>query len=109
MNRPRGRAHVNLNVTDVDRSARFYSEVLGMRIHSDNTETIEKDGRSVELRQVVLSAATQQVERLGGKVRSQGDREHDGQRESFAYVQDPDGYHVELSTQGIVLAGISNR
>jgi catechol 2,3-dioxygenase-like lactoylglutathione lyase family enzyme len=146
MPRCRGLAHVNLNVTDVDRSARFYSEVLGMEIHSDITETIDKDGRSVELRQVVLTtrgrgdllalthgsilpvgsgglnhigfifdsdeevrAAILRVERHGGKLRSHGDREQDGVREAFAYIQDPDGYDVELSTQAILLTGIANR
>ena len=38
----RGLVHVNLNVTDVDRSARFYSQVLGMKIHSDTTETVAR-------------------------------------------------------------------
>lgn len=138
----RGLAHVNLNVTDVDRSARFYAGVLGMQIHSDTRETIEKGGRPVALRQVVLTtpgcgdllaltqgetfpvgsgglnhvgyifesdddvrAAVRNVERCGGKVCSQGDREHAGLREAFAYVQDPDGYDVELSTQAILLGG----
>ena len=56
-----------------------------------------------------VRAAAQQVERHGGKVRRQGDREHDGQREAFAYVQDPDGYDVELSTQAILLSGIEKQ
>src|SRR5262245_30893608 len=56
-----------------------------------------------------VRAAVQQVERCGGKVRSAGDREHDGLREAFAYVQDPDGYDVELSTQAILLTGIAKR
>jgi lactoylglutathione lyase len=136
----RGLAHINLNVTDVKRSVRFYSEVLGMVVASDVTETVEKGGQQVDLRQVVLTtpgrgdllaltqgaafpvgsgglnhigyifesdeevrAAIKKVEQHGGTVRSQGDREHEGIREAFAYVQDPDGYDVELSTQAILL------
>jgi hypothetical protein len=34
----------------------------------------------------------------------EGEREEGGVREVFAYVQDPDGYYVEMATQAIVLS-----
>ena len=146
MPRTRGLAHVNLNVSDIDRSARFYAAVLGMVIVSDTTEIVDKDGQAVELRQVLLStpgrsdllaltqgaafpvgrgglnhigfvlesdedvrAAIREVERYDGEVRRHGDREDNGVREAFAYVRDPDGYDVELSTQAIALAYVRAR
>ncbi len=38
----------------------------------------------------------------GGKVVRTGEREEIGIREFFAYVRDPDGYTIELSTQVLV-------
>lgn len=146
MPQTRGLAHVNLNVGDIDRSVRFYAGVFGLELLSDDTETIQRAGQPVELRQAVLSTPGQQdllalshaasfpvgsaglnhigfnfesdedvraaiaaVPRHGGKVVKEGEREEDGVREVFAYVQDPDGYYVELSTQAIVFASRARR
>ncbi len=55
MPRTRGLAHVNLNVSDLDRSVRFYCAVFGLEIVADSTEVTQRDGQPVELRQTVLS------------------------------------------------------
>lgn len=60
MPQTRGLAHVNLNVRDIDRSVRFYAGVFGLELLSDSTETIQRKGQSVELRQAVLSTPGQQ-------------------------------------------------
>ena len=141
MPQTRGLAHVNLNVSDIDRSVRFYTGVFGLELLSDGTETIQRDGQSVELRQALLSTPGQQdllalshaasfpmgsaglnhigfnfksdedvrvaieaVPHYGGKMVKAGEREEEGVREVFAYVQDPDGYYVEMSTQAIVFS-----
>jgi catechol 2,3-dioxygenase-like lactoylglutathione lyase family enzyme len=40
----------------------------------------------------------------GGLVQKQGTRETAGISEAFAYVRDPDGYVIELSTRAILYA-----
>lgn len=141
MPQTRGLAHVNLNVSDIDRSVRFYTGVFGLELLSDGTETIQRGGEPMELRQALLSTPGQQdllalshaaslpvgsaglnhigfsfnsdddvrtaiavVPRCGGKIIKEGEREEEGVREVFAYVQDPDGYFVEMSTQAIVFS-----
>lgn len=42
------------------------------------------------------------VEELGGRVGRSGRREEKGVSETFAYVRDPDGHAVELSTQAML-------
>jgi catechol 2,3-dioxygenase-like lactoylglutathione lyase family enzyme len=50
---------------------------------------------------------TKMVERAkahGGTIQKQGMREGAGVSEAFAYIRDPDGYAIELSTQAILYA-----
>jgi len=135
----RGLLHVNLNVSDLERSLRFYTEALGFVSVSVTEETADAGTGAGVVRQAVLTiprtstilALTEgdsfevgprglnhlglvlvsdeachpileRVERLGGTIQKQGVREAAGVSEVFAYVRDPDGYAVELSTQAIV-------
>jgi ribosomal protein S18 acetylase RimI-like enzyme/catechol 2,3-dioxygenase-like lactoylglutathione lyase family enzyme len=50
-----GLRHVNLNVTDLGRSVRFYTEAFGFTVFTEFPETITMDGREVELRQAMLT------------------------------------------------------
>jgi len=131
-----GLRHVNLNVTDLARSIRFYQQVFGLEVVQEITETITKNGRQVDLHQVLLrtpgagdllaltqaasfpigpggvnhlgfvfasdadvEAAVAVVADAGGLVLRRGAREGRGAPVVFAYVSDPDGYAIELSTQ----------
>lgn len=53
------------------------------------------DDREVEL---ILGRATG----AGGSIVDSGRRSHEGVEEAYAYVRDPDGYTIEVSTQRIV-------
>lgn len=136
-----GLAHVNLHVSDLKRSIRFYSEVFSLDILSEGSEVVHRGGSPVELTQVILSTPGQgdllaltQGEGLaldsgglnhigfvfksdrdvllaidaalacGGKLVYQGSREEEGLSEVVAYVRDPDGYSIELSTQAILMS-----
>lgn len=136
----RGLLHLNLNVSDLARSTRFYREAFGLEVVAEpSEEAAVVDGRSVRIHQVVLrtpgsrelfaltqadgfpvgrgglnhlgfvveededvDAIVRDVGRLGGRVRSSGKREHGRLTEAFAYVEDPDGYPIEVSTQRIL-------
>ncbi len=50
-----------------------------------------------------------EVERCGGKIRKQGCREYGGISEQFAYIEDPDGYVIELATQAILYHYLSDK
>ena len=139
-----GLLHVNLNVSDVDRSIRFYTGALGFVLVSDSVETVDLGAGPEPLRQAALTvlqtrtllalthspslqvgptglnhlglilesdeevtAIVQRVPVCGGIVQKQGRRENLGISEVFAYVRDPDGYAVELSTQAILYHSIS--
>jgi len=139
MVRSYGLLHVNLNVSDVARSVRFYTEALGFSVVSDSEETVDLGAGPEPLRQVILTVPqtrtilalthapslpvgatglnhlglilesdedvtdmAQRVPAFGGVVQKQGRREGSGISEAFAYVRDPDGYAVELSTQAIL-------
>jgi catechol 2,3-dioxygenase-like lactoylglutathione lyase family enzyme len=139
MGRNYGLLHVNLNVSDMTRSVRFYTEALGFVIVTDSEETADVGAGPEPLRQVILTVAqtrtilalthapslqvgapglnhlglilesdedvtdmVQRVPTFGGVVQKEGRRESAGISEEFAYVRDPDGYAVELSTQGIL-------
>jgi lactoylglutathione lyase len=134
-----GLLHVNLNVSDMNRTVRFYTEVLGFVSVTDSEETIDFGRGPESVRQVILTvpqtrtilaltqasslavgpgglnhlglilasdeAVTEMVQHVsafGGTVQRQGRREEAGITEAFAYVRDPDGYAIELSTQAIL-------
>ena len=46
-----------------------------------------------------LDSILERVRRAGGTLMRSGERESHGITEAFAYVRDPDGYAIELSTQ----------
>jgi len=137
----RGILHVNLNVSDLVRSIRFYTEVLGFSVMSESDERVDLGAGPETIRQAILTvpktntilaltqATSMEVGRkglnhiglvvdsdedvsrfvdgvvsFGGFVQKRGVREHAGTREAFAYVHDPDGYVIELSTQAILYA-----
>ena len=111
--------HINLNVSDIHRSARFYQEALGLEIgfwegktmvflHSpgaqdtvtlcqaDAGEPIGGGGVShfgFSIGAGNLDEAVEQMRRAGGKLLRRG--KHGG-RFPYAYFSDPDGYVIEL-------------
>jgi len=111
--------HINLNVSDVHRSARFYQEALGLEIgfwegktmvflHSPGAqdtitlcqaaagEPIGGSGVShfgFSIGTGNLDEAVDQIRRAGGKLLRRG--KHGG-RFPYAYFSDPDGYVIEL-------------
>ena len=119
--------HTMLRVGDLDRSLKFYTEVLGMRLlrrtdYPDGKFTLafvgyqdEKDGAVLELTfnwgvdqydvgtgygHLALEvddayAACAEIKRRGGTVaREAGPMKHGST--VIAFVQDPDGYKIEL-------------
>ena len=119
--------HTMLRVGDLERSIRFYTEVLGMRLlrrsdYPDGKFTLafvgyqdEKDGAVLELTfnwgvdqydvgtgygHLALEvddayAACAEIKRRGGTVtREAGPMKHGST--VIAFVQDPDGYKIEL-------------
>lgn len=60
MPRTLGLAHVNLHVSDIDRSVRFYTKVFGLELLDEGTGTVQSKGQPVEIRQVLLSTPGRQ-------------------------------------------------
>jgi lactoylglutathione lyase len=111
--------HVNLNVSDIGRSLKFYQEGLGLQVAfwegktmvflnspgADDTITLcqAHDGDAIgnggvshfgfAVGAANMDEAVSQIERAGGKLIRQG--KHGG-RFPFAYISDPDGYVIEL-------------
>ncbi|HYL60001.1 MAG TPA: VOC family protein [Candidatus Acidoferrales bacterium] len=119
MIKARGLNHINLNVTDIARSLKFYQEAFGLEVafwegremvflHSPGardtiTLCVAKPDEPVAgggvshfgfaLESGGLDEAVKQVEQAGGKLLRRG--KHGGQF-PFAYISDPDGYVIEL-------------
>jgi len=135
-----GLAHLNLNVADLEASVTFYTEVFGLEVLHRSEEVVEREGKNVVVRQIVLTtpghhdllalteaesfpigpggvnhfgflfpgdadveAAIDAALRNGGSLIRRGERDGNGAHEVFAYIRDPDGYAIELSTQVILL------
>ena len=114
-----GLNHINLNVSDIGRSLKFYQDAFGLEVdfwegktmvflHSPGAkDTITlcqaKAGEPVGNGGVShfgfsfgknnLDEAVGQIEHAGGKLLSRG--KHGG-KFPFAYISDPDGYVIEL-------------
>jgi catechol 2,3-dioxygenase-like lactoylglutathione lyase family enzyme len=122
MVRTRGLTHIHLVVRDLERSLRFYQDVFGMRERfrdgpelvflntpgSQDLITLNEDPTQAQLAGVSggvahfgfrlrdgadLERAIAEVERAGSKLIRRG--EH-SPGVPFAYVEDPDGYVIEL-------------
>jgi catechol 2,3-dioxygenase-like lactoylglutathione lyase family enzyme len=122
MVRTQGLYHIHLVVRDLERSLRFYMGVFGMEEQfrdgpkmvflstpgSRDLITLNEDPAGAELAGVSggvahfgfqledpgdLDAAIEAVEAGGGKLVERG--KHGG-TEPFAYIEDPDGYIIEL-------------
>ena len=122
MIRTRGLSHIHLVVRDIERSLRFYRTVFGMEEQfrsgtkmiflntpgSDDLITLNEDPAEAELAGVNggvahfgfrlqdgadLDAAIAEIEAAGGKLIQRGEHAPGA---PFAYVEDPDGYVIEL-------------
>ena len=117
-----GLTHIHLVVRDLERSLRFYQRVFGMEERfrdgpkmvflntpgSQDLITLNEDPAEAELagvnggvahfgfrlaKSAALDTAIAEVEAAGGKLIQRG--EH-APGVPFAYVEDPDGYAIEL-------------
>jgi catechol 2,3-dioxygenase-like lactoylglutathione lyase family enzyme len=122
MVRTQGLTHIHLVVRDLERSLRFYQGVFGMEERfrdgpkmvflntpgSGDLVTLNEDPAQARLAGVHggvahfgfrlrdgadLQAAIAEVEKAGGKLIERGVH---GGSVPFAYVEDPDGYVIEL-------------
>ncbi len=122
MVRTQGLTHIHLIVRDLERSLRFYKAVFGMEERfrdgpkmvflntpgSQDLITLNEDPAAARhagvnggvahfgfrlANSTDLDAAIAEVEGAGGRLMRRG--EH-GPGKAFAYVQDPDGYVIEL-------------
>lgn len=120
MIRSRGLNHININVSDIQRSLRFYQEAFGLEVRFwhgrqmvflgspgardvialcevEKGEPVGNGGVShfgfglVDVKE--LDESVRQVERAGGKLLSRG--EH-APGVPYAFFADPDGYVIEL-------------
>lgn len=122
MIKTQGLTHIHLVVRDLKRSLRFYENVFGLEERfrdgpgmvflntpgsadlitlSEDADEAENAGRSGGIahfgfrldESVNLDDAIAEVEAHGGKLQRRGERAAGA---SYAYVEDPDGYIIEL-------------
>jgi lactoylglutathione lyase len=120
MVKTQGLTHININVSDIKRSLKFYQEMFGLKVifwegdkmvflntpGSRDTITLCQAGDSEPVggggvshfgfrleNKSDLDLAAKEVERAGGRVLKRG--EH-GPGHPFIYLADPDGYVIEL-------------
>ncbi len=114
--------HTMLRVADLERSLRFYTEVLGMRLlrrkdypegkftlafvgYGDETDTavieltynwgVDKYELGSAFGHIAVAEACEEVKRRGGKVtREAGPMKHG--TTVIAFIEDPDSYKIEL-------------
>ena len=111
----KGFNHFHINVSDLERSIRFYREAFGLRESFREGHIVfmapegSRDSLALHLAEPIgmsgvqhfgfslsvndLDTAIAQVQQAGGKLLSRG--KHGG-RFPYAYVSDPDGYVIEL-------------
>ena len=122
MVRTQGLTHIHLVVRDLERSLRFYKGVFGMEERfragpmmvflntpgSEDMITLNQDPAEAQLagvnagvahfgfrlaKDADLDAAIEEIEAAGGKLIRRGEHEPGV---VFAYIEDPDGYVIEL-------------
>ena len=119
MVRSRGLNHINLNVTDLPRSEKFYLAAFGLEVRfregssmvfigspgardlitlcqAKSGEAIGNGGVShfgFSVAPTEFDAMVDQVQRAGGTLLRRG---HHAPGKPFAYFTDPDGYTIEL-------------
>jgi catechol 2,3-dioxygenase-like lactoylglutathione lyase family enzyme len=139
-----GLRHLNLNVSQLERSVAFYTSCFGLtEIERFEEQAVDKHGRPQRLRQAVLASPRTRdllalseweeapvgaggldhfgfvlesdaelprlldlVRESGGSIGRTGTREYRGCSEAFAYVNDPDGYAIELATQAALYSRV---
>ena len=97
--RTHGLTHISLAVRDPDRSLRFYASVFGVKEYYRDDDSIQVQGpgahdvlafeRMPKLADAAVVAATQ----AGGRLIRRGEFSPGC---PFAYVEDPDGYQIEI-------------
>ena len=119
MIKTRGLRHININVSDIERSLDFYQQIFGMREMfrdgslvflttpgGDDSITLCPAGANDPVagggvshfgwtiaNKADLDDAAQQIERAGGKVLRRGEHVPG---HPFLYFTDPDGYVIEI-------------
>src|SRR5438046_830432 len=117
-----GLSHIQITVSDLDRSSRFYKELFGMAEvrRFDNSVMVQTPGTheiitinaspdeiqnvgkmggiahfGFRLREPMeMSKVLEDITRLGGKAVSQGGSKEKGRL--YAFGTDPDGYDIEI-------------